>query len=65
MTDGVTEARHGQELYGEESVRRLVAAAPLDVDADALAQRIERAALAFGAGYAVDDIAVLVVRVPR
>jgi sigma-B regulation protein RsbU (phosphoserine phosphatase) len=65
FTDGVTEARRDGELFGEERVRWAVAAASPQSDAEGLARCVERAALSFGGNRASDDIAVLVLRVPR
>ncbi len=60
-TDGVTERRRGQELYGRE---RLVAEAAgmAGLPAGVAAARIRRAALAFSPDPPRDDIAVLVLR---
>ncbi len=60
-TDGVTERRRGQELYGRE---RLVAEASgmAGLPAGVLAARVRRAALAFSPDPPRDDIAVLVLR---
>ena len=64
-TDGVSEARAGREIFGEDAVAQLIATATIAADAEALADRIEAAALAFSSGFASDDIAVLVLRVPQ
>jgi PAS domain S-box-containing protein len=61
-TDGVTEARAGSELFGEERLRRTLAAMP-GASAAALAARVEEAVTAFQAGPLRDDMAVLVLRV--
>ena len=65
FTDGVSESRGAGGLYGEDAVREIVAAAGRSATADALAARIESAALSFGGGIASDDIAILVIRVPE
>jgi serine phosphatase RsbU (regulator of sigma subunit) len=61
-TDGVTEARTGGELFGEERLRRTLAGAP-GASAEALAARVEDAVTTFQAGPLRDDMAVLVLRV--
>lgn len=62
-TDGVTEARHGRELYGEERLCDLLAACR-GKDAGAVVRRIEAAVMDYAQGRATDDIAVLVIGVP-
>lgn len=61
FTDGVTEARRGRELFGEE---RLVATLQQERAAvvEALAERVVSEVLSFQSGVAADDIAVLVIR---
>jgi phosphoserine phosphatase RsbU/P len=61
-TDGVTEARHGREFFGEERLYQLLHNA-VDLDADALAARIANDAVGFSGGALHDDTAVLVIRV--
>jgi PAS domain S-box-containing protein len=61
-TDGVTEARTGAELFGEERLRRTLAEMP-GASAEALAARVEEAVTTFQAGPLRDDMAVLVLRV--
>jgi PAS domain S-box-containing protein len=61
-TDGVTEARSGEELFGLDRIRDLVAACA-GVDAQTTADRIKDAALEFQPGPPRDDVAVLVLRV--
>lgn len=59
-SDGVTEARSGDEFYGEERlIDTLRASAGLD--ADAVVQQIETSVLAF-AGALTDDVTMLAVR---
>ena len=60
-TDGVTEGRRGDELYGED---RLAAAAGGGGAARVVVERILREALHFQGGTPADDIAVVVVHVP-
>lgn len=62
-TDGVTEARAGNDVLGEDALRSLLESCG-GLDAPAVAERVERAALDFQAGHPRDDIAVLVLRVP-
>jgi serine phosphatase RsbU (regulator of sigma subunit) len=64
-TDGVNEARGSGGLYGDDAVSRIIAPLDANADADTLAGTIVREAVAFGGGVASDDIAVVVVRVPR
>jgi serine phosphatase RsbU (regulator of sigma subunit) len=64
-TDGITEARVGTTLYGEDALLDLIATSDPHGDAASLARRIEEAALAFGRAHASDDMAVLVIRVPE
>jgi sigma-B regulation protein RsbU (phosphoserine phosphatase) len=61
-TDGVTEARHGREFFGDERLYQLLHNA-VDLDADALAARIANDAVGFSGGALHDDTAVLVIRV--
>ncbi len=63
-TDGVSEARRGTALFGDDALLRVIAESERSADADTLARRIEDAALAFCGGTASDDIAILVLRVP-
>jgi serine phosphatase RsbU (regulator of sigma subunit) len=61
-TDGVTEARGANEVFGFDRLRELVAATA-DHGAAEIAHRIKEAALEFQAGAPRDDVAVLVLRV--
>jgi PAS domain S-box-containing protein len=61
-TDGVTEARNADTIFGPERLRDLVAGCE-GLSAQAIAERIEDAALAFQPGLPRDDVAVLVLRV--
>ena len=61
-TDGITEARSPDGVFGEERLRGLVATC-VGMDAHAIADRIESAVLDFQEGNPRDDIALLVVRV--
>ena len=61
-TDGVIEARRERELFGEERLAALVRdVGPRGLDADAIADAIREATVAF-AGSTEDDIAILVLR---
>jgi PAS domain S-box-containing protein len=61
-TDGITEARGPEGVYGEERLRKLIRSCA-GMDAAAIADRIEHTVLEFQEGNARDDIALLVVRV--
>jgi serine phosphatase RsbU (regulator of sigma subunit) len=61
-TDGVTEARDGGAPFGEERLAELVAGC-VGHDAEAIAARIEAAALEAQGGTTRDDIAVVTLRV--
>ncbi len=60
-TDGVTEARHGREFFGDE--RLLEGAGHGGSAADMVAALVEQV-MVFQAGETRDDIAVLAIRVP-
>ena len=62
-TDGVTEAHEGDVFFGETGIAEVLAASA-GLTAQAVADRIVAAALAFQHGLARDDIAVVVVRKP-
>jgi phosphoserine phosphatase RsbU/P len=62
-TDGVSEARQGGSFFGETGVAE-VAEASAGRPAQAVADAVVAAALAFQDGPARDDIAVVVVKVP-
>ena len=63
FTDGVTEARRGRELFGEDRLAELLTRlAPLD--ARGIASGVVDAVLRYQDGVARDDIAVLVIRNP-
>ena len=62
-TDGVSEARQGGSFFGEAGVAE-VAGASAGRPAQAVADAVVAAALAFQHGPARDDIAVVVVKVP-
>ena len=66
FSDGVTEARSESDrgLYGDERLRRLVAGLG-DQPAEAMAEAIQLAALTFTGGHLSDDIATLVMKVPK
>lgn len=61
-TDGIVEARQGRTWFGDERLRDLVSCEGWR-DADALAEHIQRAVVAFCGGRVDDDIAVLVLRI--
>jgi PAS domain S-box-containing protein len=63
-TDGVTEARNREEILGSDRLRELVENCG-GLDAQAVAVRIQDAALEFQPGPPRDDVAVLVLRVPE
>jgi phosphoserine phosphatase RsbU/P len=63
FTDGVTEARRGSELFGDDRLHAVLAAHRSD-PAAAVAAAVVDEVLAFQAGVARDDIAVVVLRVP-
>jgi phosphoserine phosphatase RsbU/P len=60
-TDGVTERRNGRQMFGDETLLRVLGSAASQ-SADAVAGRVEREVRAFGPGVSRDDLAVLVVR---
>jgi len=63
FTDGVTEGRGPQGMFGDRAlVPTLEACAGLD--AETIAERVTRAALDFQGGQTQDDLALLVLRVP-
>jgi len=62
-TDGVSEARQGGSFFGEAGIAE-VAGAAAGQPAQAVADAVTAAALAFQRGPARDDIAVVVVKVP-
>jgi sigma-B regulation protein RsbU (phosphoserine phosphatase) len=63
-TDGVSEARRGTALFGDEAILRTIVETERSADADTLARRIEDAALTFCGGTPTDDIAILVLCMP-
>ena len=63
-TDGVTEARRGDEFYGTERLSQVFHAAK-GLDAEALSAHIVDVVVAFSGGDLRDDTAVLVLQVPR
>jgi serine phosphatase RsbU (regulator of sigma subunit) len=60
-TDGVIEARHGADLYGDERLDSLLAA-KRNLPADALARAVVDDCRAFAGGDLTDDCAVVVIR---
>jgi sigma-B regulation protein RsbU (phosphoserine phosphatase) len=63
-TDGVTEARRNGEFFGEERLRATIHEVAAK-EAQDIADAIVTAALDFQGGDAKDDIAVVVIKVPR
>jgi serine phosphatase RsbU (regulator of sigma subunit) len=63
FTDGVTEGRGEEGMYGDERLAALLAAC-VGEDAAGIADRIVEDALAFQGGRTQDDLALLVLRVP-
>jgi serine phosphatase RsbU (regulator of sigma subunit) len=63
VTDGVTEARHGNDQFGDERLEELLATTR-STAADDIAGAVARAALAFPDDEAADDIAVVVITRP-
>ena len=64
-TDGLLEARGPDgSLFGEERLRSVVGSCA-DLSAPATAERLKDVAIEFGEGAPRDDLAVLVLRVPR
>jgi sigma-B regulation protein RsbU (phosphoserine phosphatase) len=60
-SDGVTEARRGQDFFGDERLSAVISDAA-GLDAASIVARIETAVLDF-AGALSDDLAILVARV--
>ncbi|MFC4056866.1 PP2C family protein-serine/threonine phosphatase [Planomonospora corallina] len=63
-TDGITEGRVGDELFGEERLARSLEAVR-GADAADMAARLVEDVVSFQSGLPSDDIAVLVLRLPR
>jgi sigma-B regulation protein RsbU (phosphoserine phosphatase) len=62
-TDGVTEARRGDEFYGEERLLHLLTSSPA-VGATGMAEAIEADVAAFQGGFLRDDVAIVVLQIP-
>jgi hypothetical protein len=60
-TDGVTERRHGMDMFGDQRLLDAVRAAP-GRRADVIAGHLESDVRRFGTGPSRDDLAVLVIR---
>jgi PAS domain S-box-containing protein len=60
-TDGVTEARRGKDVFGEERLRAFLERCR-GWDATSIAERLEAQVLEFQSGVPRDDIAILVVK---
>lgn len=62
-TDGVTEARRGDEQFGEDRLLQAVGASTVSLEE--MVRDVVEAAAAFGAGAVSDDVAIVGVRVPE
>ena len=62
-TDGVTEARRGDDFFGEERLKSLVARHN-DDDAPSIARHIVDEVVEFQANQPRDDVAVVTLKVP-
>jgi serine phosphatase RsbU (regulator of sigma subunit) len=63
-TDGVTEARRGEEFFGQERLEQVLPSLT-HAPAAEVAERIATVAVDFQDGHARDDIAVIVVKATR
>ena len=63
VTDGVLEARHGDDEFGVEGLRAIVGNTELR-DASSMADAIEAAVIDHLGGNAQDDLAIVVLRLP-
>lgn len=63
LTDGVTEARSGGEMFGEEGVMRFLSACK-GLSCDEIASGLMESAKAYAGGRLQDDAAVLVLEIP-
>jgi serine phosphatase RsbU (regulator of sigma subunit) len=63
LTDGVLEARHDRSFFDLAGVERVLGEA--HPSADAVAAALEQAVLAHTGGMLTDDLAAVVLRVPR
>jgi serine phosphatase RsbU (regulator of sigma subunit) len=64
FTDGVTEGRRAGVMFGEDGLAEVLASCA-GLDADAIAERVTQATLDYQGGRTQDDLALLVLRVPR
>ncbi len=64
FTDGVTEGRGSGGMFGDDGLAEALASCA-GLDADAIAERVTQIALEFQGGRTQDDLALLVLRVPR
>ena len=64
FTDGVTEGRGAGGMFGDDGLAEALASCA-GLDADAIAERVTQIALDFQGGRTQDDLALLVLRVPR
>jgi PAS domain S-box-containing protein len=62
FTDGVTEGRGPEGMFGDRRLGEVLAGAA-GMSAEAIAERVQQAALEFQGGVTQDDLALLVVRV--
>jgi len=60
-TDGLTEARHGEQLFGEDRVAGVLRRDP-GVSPDVLCKSLLEAAIDFAGGSINDDVAILAIR---
>ena len=63
-TDGVTEARHGNDFFGEQRLHDFLRRTSDDQPAETIASGLLDEVVQFQHGFTRDDIAILVVR-PR
>jgi GAF domain-containing protein len=61
-TDGVTERRHGERMFGEDGLASVLRALPPDAAAEQIVLSLERAIVEFGAEPPQDDVAIVVIR---
>lgn len=64
-TDGVSDAGNGAQVLGDDAVRTLLESLDPAATAATIAEHIKDAAIAVTAGEMRDDVAVLVIRVPK
>jgi serine phosphatase RsbU (regulator of sigma subunit) len=64
FTDGVTEGRRAGVMFGDDGLAEALGSCA-GLDADAIAERVTQTALDYQGGRTQDDLALLVLRVPR